>query len=133
MTEFEKKYQSEQNHRQNGSENRFFSVTENCNSAATASKKNLRLLVRIGKYVVLTLVVVWLIVQLKSSWAEMLKYDWKPHWFWLTASGCLYLCGYMPRTVGTQGHDHCARASQSSFLVGFREELGAMWCHWTEQ
>ncbi len=96
MTEFEKKYQSEQNHRQNGSENRFFSVTENCNSAATASKKNLRLLVRIGKYVVLTLVVVWLIVQLKSSWAEMLKYDWKPHWFWLTASGCLYLCGYMP-------------------------------------
>ena len=71
-------------------------LQEGRNAVVSPSKKRFQLWIKIGKLVVLTLVVVWLVLQLKKSWAEVLKYDWNPQWGWLTASGGFYLCGFFP-------------------------------------
>ena len=72
------------------------SVQDGRDAEVSGPKKRLRLLIKIGKLVVLTLVVVWLVLQLKTSWSEVLKYEWNPQWGWLIASGCFYLCGFFP-------------------------------------
>ena len=91
-----KSCQSEKGQNSEAVNDRDMSVQNGRDTVASIPKKRFQLLVKIGKLAVLTLVVVWLALQLKTSWAGVLKYEWNPQWGWLTASACFYLCGFFP-------------------------------------
>lgn len=62
-------------------------------------RKRFRALIFLIKLAVFLLVVLWIILQLKKSWVEILNYNWSPKWEWLFLSGLFYLCGFFPAAI----------------------------------
>ncbi|MDD3590678.1 MAG: lysylphosphatidylglycerol synthase transmembrane domain-containing protein [Thermoguttaceae bacterium] len=62
----------------------------------SSKKKAIKLGIKIAKFIVFILIVVWIARQLQKSWTEIVQYEWSPRFGWLILSGLLYLLAFLP-------------------------------------
>ncbi len=76
--------------------------TRGATSSANSSSRSFspkKLLITLLKLAVLATVALWLVLQLRKSWTELLNYSWAPRYEWLAASGIFYLIGFFPAAL----------------------------------
>lgn len=59
-------------------------------------KKILKIAIFFAKLAICAVVLAWIATRLRNDWAEISRYDWRPRFGWLAASGAFYLAAYFP-------------------------------------
>ncbi|MDO5308115.1 MAG: lysylphosphatidylglycerol synthase transmembrane domain-containing protein [Planctomycetia bacterium] len=68
-------------------------------SSTKTPKRSVKLVIKICKFLILVLVVLWLGWQLQKNWREIQTYHWNPRFHWLVASGLFYLTAYLASAI----------------------------------